>query len=128
MFWVLGVLRLRGEKICWEEATRTDVCKIAQTALDQYKLLKRFTVASKPVDITNCHSGVFIPKDRESAYTFQLNNQNNTCVSYWDENAFASVHTVDDREYALVRHAGKHSVASVQPVSYEPIPLVESVS
>ena len=111
-----------------EGVTRIDACKIAQTALDQYKLLKRFTVASKPVDITNCHSGVFIPKDRETGYTFQLNNKNNTCVSYWDENAFASVHTVDDREYALVRHAAKSNVAAAQPVSYEPVPLVEPIS
>jgi RNA-binding protein 5/10 len=67
----------------------------AQAAMTKYKASDKFTISSKPVQLSYIHAGVFVPVlsllgDEYMKFTFSPLSNTAVKLMYWDEAAYAS--------------------------------------
>lgn len=83
----------------------------AQAAVLRFNSFDRFTISSKPVNVSYIHTGVFVPvfEATEDRFVFSPLGNTTTKLRYWNENAFASELTVkgpeDDEAAAETKRA-----------------------
>jgi RNA-binding protein 5/10 len=78
----------------------------AQAAMIKYKASDKFTISSKPVQVSYIHAGVFVPVvhpfGKEFAkFTFCPLSNPAVKLMYWDEAAYAAEHPVTEVEQPL---------------------------
>lgn len=67
----------------------------AQAAMTKYKASEKFTISSRPVQLSYIHAGVFVPVlsplgDEYKKFTFSPLSNTAVKLMYWDEAAYAS--------------------------------------
>jgi RNA-binding protein 5/10 len=89
----------------------------AKAALQKYETLDKFTIKSKPVEVSLIHAGVFVPvfdNLTPSGFTFSPLNNAAIKLRYWDEEAFVSEHvvTLEAVDTAKIKEKEARKIAS----------------